>query len=79
MTTKHAQKIVIFKFANCIFQTVGNNYEREIFLTEIRKKGFSNWDWFQVAKRIDIYNDENQTTTDTTTQKAIDKLTNNEL
>lgn len=76
MTIKTAQKIVIFKFANCIFKTVGNQFEREIFLTEIRKKGFSNWDWFEVSKRIDLFNDENKITTDPTTQKAIDKLTN---
>ena len=76
MTTKTAQKIVIFKFANCIFKTVGNQFEREIFLTEIRKKGFSNWDWFEVAKRIEIYNNDNDIKPDPTTQKAIDKLTN---
>ena len=76
MTTKNAQKIVIFKFANCIFKTVGNQFEREIFLTEIRKKGFSNWDWFEVAKRIDLFNDQNKTATDPITVKAIDKLTN---
>lgn len=75
MTNKEKQKYIIYYYAKVIFATVDNQKEQEIFLADIRKKGFTNWNWFKLSERIDNWHKENQISVHDLLQNCIDTMT----
>lgn len=75
MTNKEKQKYIVYFYAKAIFNTPNNQKEQEIFLAEIRKKGFTNWNWFKLAEKIETWHKENQIFVHDLLQNCIDAMT----